>query len=226
MVSNPTPSYYQWRKDGLNLPGTTDMSYYLSNVQFADAGSYSVFVSNGQGGITSTNAVLNVGILPAITSQPASLIVTQGQSATFSVTSTGTPLNYFWKKNGVFMPGATNSSYSIASVVAGNVGTYSCQVSNFVGSVASANATLTILGMEPPFYMQGLVACLAGNGVHLSFPAPANCAYSVLFATNMTSGPWQKLADVAAQEASATAQVTDSPTSPRRFYRVVTPPSP
>jgi len=41
--SNPTPSYYQWRKEGLDIPGATDMSYYLSNVQFADAGNYSVF---------------------------------------------------------------------------------------------------------------------------------------------------------------------------------------
>jgi uncharacterized delta-60 repeat protein len=151
MVSNPTPSYYQWRKEGLDIPGATDTSYYLGNVQFADAGNYSVFVSNGEGGITSSNAVLNVGILPAITSQPASLIVTQGQSATFSVTATGTPLNYFWKKNGVFMPGATNASYSIASVAAGNAGTYSCQVSNFLGSVASANATLTVY--SPPAIM-------------------------------------------------------------------------
>ena len=119
-VSNPTPSYYQWRKEGLNILGATDTTYRLSNVQVADAGNYSVFVSNGEGGITSSNAVLNVGIAPAIISQPVSLVVTQGQSATFSVTATGTPLNYFWKKNGVFMAGATNSSYSIASVTAGN----------------------------------------------------------------------------------------------------------
>jgi hypothetical protein len=71
-----------------------------------------------------------------------------------------------------------------------------------------------------------LDARLTTEGVRLSFPAAANCSYSVLFATNMTSGPWQKLADVAAQATNATVQVTDSPTSPQRFYRVVTPPLP
>ena len=143
-VSNPTASYYQWRKEGLNITGATDMSYYLSNVQFADAGNYSVFISNGAGGTTSSNAVLNVGILPAITGQPVSLIVTQGQSAAFTVTATGTPLNYFWKKNGSFITGATTSAYTIASVAASNAATYTCQVSNFLGSVTSANATLTV----------------------------------------------------------------------------------
>ena len=148
LVSNPTASYFQWRKDGLNIPGATGMSYYLGNVQLADAGSYSVFVNNAFGGITSSNAVLNVGIAPAITGQPVSLIVTQGQSATFSVTATGTPLNYFWRKNGAFITGATSSAYTIASVVASNAATYTCQVSNFLGNVTSVGATLTVY--SPP----------------------------------------------------------------------------
>ena len=147
-VSNPTASYYQWRKEGLDLPGVTGTSYFLSNVQVADAGNYSVFVSNASGGITSSNAVLNVGLAPAITDQSASLIVTQGQSATFTVTATGTPLNYFWKKGGTFITGATSSVYTIASVVASNAAIYTCQVSNFLGSVTSTDATLTVY--SPP----------------------------------------------------------------------------
>ena len=148
IVNNPTPSYYQWRKEGVNINGATGMSYSLSNVQVADTGNYSVFVSNASGGTTSSNAVLNVGILPDITGQPASLIATQDQSATFTVTATGTPLNYFWKKNGTFIAGATSTTYTIASVVASNAATYTCQVSNFLGSVTSRGATLTVY--SPP----------------------------------------------------------------------------
>ena len=177
-VSNPTASYYQWRKEGFNIPGATDTSYRLSNVQLADSGSYSVFVSNGQGGVTSSNAVLNVGILPAITSHPASLIVTQGQSATLSVTATGTPLNYLWKKNGGFISGATNSSYSIASVAAGNAGTYSCQVSNFVGSVTSSNAILTVyaapaITVQPLSQTVGISSNFTLSVLATGVPAPA-----------------------------------------------------
>jgi uncharacterized delta-60 repeat protein len=177
-VSNPTASYYQWRKEGLNLPGATAMSYYLSNVQLADAGNYSVFVNNSSGGTTSTNAVLNVGIAPAITGQPVSLMVTQGQSATFTITATGTPLNYFWEKNGAFIGGATNSAYTIASVVASNAATYTCQVSNFVGSVTSSNATLTVY--SPPLITVQPASQTVGVGSNFTVsvtatgnPAPA-----------------------------------------------------
>lgn len=178
LVSNPTPSYYQWRKGGFDIPGATGMSYYLGNVQFADAGSYSVFVNNAFGGITSSNAVLNVGIAPAITGQPVSLAVTQGQSATFSVTATGTPLNYFWKKNGAFMAGATSSAYTIASVVDSNAATYTCQVSNFLGSVTSVGATLTVY--SPPAITVQPVPQTVGVGSNFTVtvtatgnPAPA-----------------------------------------------------
>ena len=154
------------------------MSYLLSNVQLADAGNYSVFVNNAVGGATSSNAVLNVGIAPAITGQPVSLIVTQGQSATFTVTATGTPLNYFWQQSGIFITGATSSVYTIASVVASNAAIYTCQVSNFLGSVTSTGATLTVY--SPPAITVQPVPQLVGAGSNFTVsvtatgnPAPA-----------------------------------------------------
>ena len=144
LVNNPTPSAFQWRKEGSNISGATGTSYSLFNVQFGDAGNYSVFVSNGAGGATSSNAVLQVGVAPAITQQPASLVVTQGQAATFAIGATGAPLSYFWKKNGAFIPGATNTSLTFASAVFTNGGTYTCVVSNFLGNVTSSNAVLTV----------------------------------------------------------------------------------
>ena len=73
-----------------------------------------------------------------------------------------------------------------------------------------------------------LDAQVTTNGVELSFPSAANLAYSVLFRTNLSSGLWDKLADVPAQSTNSTAQVTDPAVtnSPQRFYRVVTPPWP
>src|SRR6266446_5072713 len=49
------------------------------------------------------DAVFNsaAAVAPSITAQPASQTVTAGQTATFSVTASGTaPLTYQWKKNG------------------------------------------------------------------------------------------------------------------------------
>ena len=82
---------------------------------------------------------------PVITSQPKSISVSQGNAANFSVTATGAaPLGYQWRKNSVSISGATNSTYTIASVNSGNAGNYSVLVSNSAGSVTSSNATLTV----------------------------------------------------------------------------------
>jgi hypothetical protein len=51
---------YQWHKDGASLPGATHRSLFLGNVQSADAGAYSVRVSNPSGSVASAPADLTV----------------------------------------------------------------------------------------------------------------------------------------------------------------------
>ncbi|MCS7100069.1 MAG: immunoglobulin domain-containing protein [Burkholderiaceae bacterium] len=84
-------------------------------------------------------------LLPRITQGPASISVPLGDSASFSVTATGPSLTYQWRRNGVDIPGATSSSYSIAGVTAADNGArFSVVVRNPYGSVTSAEATLTV----------------------------------------------------------------------------------
>jgi hypothetical protein len=51
---------YQWRKDGVAVTGGTAEILAIDNVGAADAGSYTVEVSNAQGSVTSTAATLTV----------------------------------------------------------------------------------------------------------------------------------------------------------------------
>lgn len=83
---------------------------------------------------------------PAITAEPANATVTAGQSATFSVSATGTaPLGYQWQKNGATIGGATTSSYTTpATTSADNGATFVAVVSNTAGSKISSPATLTV----------------------------------------------------------------------------------
>lgn len=83
---------------------------------------------------------------PSITSQPASLTVTAGQTATFSVKTTGkNPMRCQWYKNGTAIGGAKSSTYTTpATTVSYNGATYTVVVSNGLGSVTSAGATLTV----------------------------------------------------------------------------------
>ncbi|MBK7999659.1 MAG: immunoglobulin domain-containing protein [Verrucomicrobia bacterium] len=76
-----------------------------------------------------------------------------GQTATFSVTTrTTAPLSYYWKRDGVFIPGANTASYSATNVQLSDSGSqFSCLVSNIYGTTLSSNATLTVLA--PVYYV-------------------------------------------------------------------------
>jgi hypothetical protein len=54
------PLTYQWRKDGVAIPGATSAAMTLFNVTDADEGTYSVMLSNQFGTAVSSNALLTV----------------------------------------------------------------------------------------------------------------------------------------------------------------------
>ncbi len=88
---------------------------------------------------------------PVITSHPASLSVTAGSNATFSVTaSSALPITYQWQRDGTAVAGATTASYTINNITSNNAGTYTVVVSNDGGSVTSSPASLTITSSPPP----------------------------------------------------------------------------
>lgn len=83
---------------------------------------------------------------PSIATQPQSATVTAGQSATFSVTVTGTgPFTYQWQENMMNISGATQSSYTTpATTTSDNDAQFDVVVTNSAGSTTSAVATLTV----------------------------------------------------------------------------------
>lgn len=83
---------------------------------------------------------------PSITAQPANQTVTAGQTASFSVSATGTmPLTYQWQKNGSAISGATAATYTTpATTSADNGAQFKVVVSNSKGSATSNAATLTV----------------------------------------------------------------------------------
>lgn len=90
---------YQWYKNTTNtLAGATTATYTIPNVVLTDAGNYQVKVSNPAGFVWSSNAVLNTIIPPTIVQQPLSVVATQGYAAVMSVTATGSPPTYQWRR--------------------------------------------------------------------------------------------------------------------------------
>ena len=90
-------------------------------------------------------------LAPNILTNPVSMTVTAGMTATFSVAATGIPdPSYQWLFNTTnTLAGATNATLSITNALACNAGAYSVIVSNGAGSVTSSSATLTVVGTGP-----------------------------------------------------------------------------
>ena len=125
-------------------------------------GTYTVYFSPATGFLTPPPAAitLTAGQLSTITrtyfgvtSQPQSQITPVGSNVTFTVATSGTPSGYQWRRNGVNISGATNSSYTLNNVTTNDTATYSCVVtwtevapSTVTGPVSqtSSAATLTV----------------------------------------------------------------------------------
>src|SRR5262249_50698768 len=127
---------YQWRKNGIDIPGATSRVYALDAVTGADAGAYTVAVAsddyraNGEPAtpadstLVSHAARLVVHIAPAISSQPAGASLCRGMPYSFTVKATGDGLVYQWRHDGVVIPGASSAAYSIAATDSIDAGYY------------------------------------------------------------------------------------------------------
>ncbi|MBI5766786.1 MAG: immunoglobulin domain-containing protein [Verrucomicrobia bacterium] len=105
------------------------------DLYIGDSGSARLGVSSGQ---------------LAITVQPQAMTVGIGSTARLTVTATGAgPITYQWQKDGTPIPGATNSTLTLASVSSLTVGTYTVTATNPLGSQASTGAALAIVAAVP-----------------------------------------------------------------------------
>jgi len=113
VATGTAPLTYQWRRNGSDLAAATAASFTVSSVTTADAGTYTVTVTNSADTATSNGAVLTVttaAVAPSITTQPSGQSVTAGAAVSFSVVATGTaPLTCQWRQDGAAIAGATSA---------------------------------------------------------------------------------------------------------------------
>jgi len=139
VASSSEPPRYQWRFNGVNLPGATNSAITIRSIQLAEAGSYSVVVSNALGSATSQTAVLSVGQSPPIiATQPASPPFQIGTNLVLHVLADGSgPFAYQWRFNGVPIPGATDANLVISNASYASLGVYAVTVQSPLGTVTS-----------------------------------------------------------------------------------------
>ena len=158
-ASGSPPLSYQWQMNGVDIPGATADRHEIAEAALSHAGSYRVIVRNPHGSVISEEATLVVLapiVPPMVVSHPQSLTVREGESAAFTVVSTGSPpLAYQWQFNGTDIPGATASRHDIEAATSAHAGSYRVRVGNTGGSVISNEATLVVqLPVVPPLVVE------------------------------------------------------------------------
>lgn len=171
---------YQWQlsTDGgatfNNIAGATSASYTISPVTLAmNNYQYRCIATGCPPPTTSNVAILSVFNSPAITSQPANVVVCENANASFSVTAGGTGNTYQWQlstdggANYTNISGATNSTLNLISVTAAmNNNRYRCIVSvTGCSTPATSNAGILTVNTAPAATAQPQAAtlCVGGN---------------------------------------------------------------
>ena len=147
-AAGTAPLSYQWTKNGMSV-GTNSATYTTAATTSSDNNAkIHVTVSNSKGSAPSSVVTLTVDAAstkPSITTQPANVTVTVGQTATFTVAATGAaPLTYQWTKNGTNV-GTNSATYTTAATTSADNGAQiKVTVSNSAGSTPSSTVTLTV----------------------------------------------------------------------------------
>ncbi len=219
-VNGSQPIYYQWFLNGTNLTdtnvlGITSSTLTIPSVGLQDLGAYTVIVSNGVSGVTSSNAFLTMS--PFLAAPYTGTTLLWGQDANLSVTPAGTgPFAYQWEENGVPIDGATNQTYTISGIQFTNAGFYSVVVSSPFGSVTNTPSQVVVnpagvcIGMYPGVKITGT----AGYNYSIQSTPSLSNTNGWITNTNLTLQTTQQI------WFDSTINVYN-PGNPQRFYRVV-----
>jgi hypothetical protein len=136
---------YKFYRDGQTVQSGSSNLYFVPSASAADAGTYTCLVANACGEALSAPLTIAALAPPTAVQQPATLAVCSGAPAQFTFVANGTPApTYQWRFNGLVIPGATSSTYSIPSALPSNAGTYTCVATNSCSLVMSNQAVLTV----------------------------------------------------------------------------------
>jgi hypothetical protein len=104
------PLGYQWFHGQSVIPGATNASLVLPNVQTADVGSYKVAVRNAHGAVESRDAMLTLANLAVITRQPRDATLLVGDHLPLDLEYSGpAPESWQWYHNAAPLAGATTA---------------------------------------------------------------------------------------------------------------------
>ena len=167
-ASGSAPLGFQWTKDRAIIPGANSADLTILSALQADEGAYRCVITNSAGSAETNPAQLTVNDPVVVTGHPGSLSVKPSQVAVFTVTVSGTPpFAYQWKKNAVTNVGTNAATLRIEPAAQSDEGSYSCEITNVVGTVVSNPASLIVF--DPVVFTQQPADATVNPGATVAF---------------------------------------------------------
>ncbi len=218
VAATGTDIAYQWFLGTTSLAGETNPSLNIASATTADAGTYTVVITNSCQAVNSANAVVIVNELPAITTQPIGTTICEGEGISLSVTATGTGLTYQWFRNGtIAIPSATSATYADASVSLAEAGNYTVRVSGactpaVTSSIAVINVNQGVTLAQQP--VASTTVCV-GQPINLSVTATGtNLTYQWYRGTTSLTGKTNSTLNIASATTADAGTYTVVVTNP------------
>lgn len=139
----------------VRIPAAGAFRRWLWRVGLAGLVSAVAACSGGSGSSVTTDGSVSppstVLSAPRVVEAPVDQTVKPGDDATFSARAEGSaPLSFQWQRNGVDIPGATASTYTLPAASESDAGSrLRVVVRNGAGEAASSEATLRVEGAKP-----------------------------------------------------------------------------
>jgi hypothetical protein len=183
VVASGTGTFtYQWSLNGTAISGATGPLCTVTGASSANAGNYTVTVTNTAGSATSQAATLTVNSASVTTPiafalEPLPQSIAFGGSVVFyapaipsvspNIATARSPdaaetVTYQWFLNDVAIASATGSTYVISGATAADNGSYTCVATDSSGSVVSTPATLNVVTTSNPGRLTNL-SCRANS---------------------------------------------------------------
>lgn len=173
LISSTAGSSVRYTTDGTTPTSSTGILYTGPFTLNQSAVVRAVAVGTGLTDSSVASASFEILRGPVVVTQPSSLTVLEGDTASFSVSATGNPApTYQWRFGGTEIVGATNSLFMVQSVTAADAGAYDVVITNSIGTVVTGSAWLSVQARAPTLS-----------------PAPGSYSNSVILTlTPVTSG--------------------------------------
>jgi large repetitive protein len=214
-------TFYDWRKGGQPFGAPNSNSLELINVTAADAGTYTVIVTNpGCPSITSNPSVVTVNADTVITAQPvASLAQCTGDTFQIMVGATGGALFYEWKHGAQIVQSGPSNTYTVTGATTADAGTYQVSVTGSCGTPQLSTTTEVTINVAPAFTLHpaAQTTLCSGQPLNLSVQASGTITFYQWKRNGVnvgTNSPNYNVSSTTAEDAGDYICIISNPTCP------------